>query len=96
MNQEIPSGPLEITPEYRIRGCNTLDELYLVLRDLKEIPGKHRMYDAEELVRRIGDAVTLHMSGAPGGVEAQLELVTRAYGLRDKARELVNDLTVGR
>jgi hypothetical protein len=66
---------LELSPEMRVRGCNTLDELYAVLRDLKEVRGKERVFPAEEIIGYIK--------------EVKLDHVTRSLGIRDTAKRII-------
>ncbi|HXK36655.1 MAG TPA: hypothetical protein VJ553_03680 [Candidatus Paceibacterota bacterium] len=93
MNQERPSEP-EISPEYRIRGCLGLDELYYVLRDLKEVQGSRQTYTAEQLIEQIEKAVFAHQHDLAVGVEMELNKVTKTFGIRDKARELIAKLPI--
>jgi len=93
MNHETPEA-LRIEPEYRIRGCNTLEELYFVLRDLGEVQGMNRTYPAEKIITSIQSAADRHQKGLESVVEEALEGVTRTFGIRDKARELVSKLPV--
>jgi hypothetical protein len=94
MNQEKPSVETELTPEMRVSKCANLDELYQVIRDIGEVQGSKRVYTAEEVISAIQRAAGLQASGAKGVVERALTGVTNGLGIRDKARELIEQLPV--
>ncbi len=72
----------------RVRGCNTLDELYLVLRDIGEIKGSRQTYTPDKLIEAIKNVEKL-ATDSPGAARSGLEYITNTYGIRDTVRRLV-------
>ena len=88
MNLEKPNENLELSPEMRIRGCNTLEELYYVLRAMKQIEGSQQTHSAESVIGFIQQAEEEKGRGA-AEVDVYLKFVTKNLGIREKARKLI-------
>lgn len=80
VNPEQDQDHEALDPQQRIASAKNVDELVTIVRSLDTVHGGKRTYTGAELAGKIEAACDN---------PAELMTLTNTYGLRDKARELI-------